>query len=468
MIDLAEIAHKAMIDRGFIPDFPKPVLDELERIQAPAKPLPKIRDMREWLWVSIDNDDSRDLDQLTFAEKDKIYVAVADVDALVKKGSAIDVQARHNTTSVYTPTEIFLMLPSKLCYDLTSLNEKMDRLAIVVEMNVTMNGQFELEAIYPAFVRNQAKLTYNGVGACLEQGSCQDLPRGQLELQDQIAQRIQAYRDQEGALVFAERELHAVIVNGIPVGLAEKTINRAHKLIENFMIAANVGVTRYLIEKKLPSIRRVVKTPKRWDRIVSLAKGLGDQLPVKPDARALRKFLLHQQKVNPSHFSHLSLAVIKLIGRGEYVLGKAGEKHLEHFNLAEVEYAHTTAPNRRYPDIIMQRILKSSLQGLPLPYSNGELTEMAAHCTQKEDDANKVERQLIKCAAAMILVKEIGKTFHAMVTGASPKGTWVRLLDPPVEGKLVKGFKGVDVGDYLTVRLERVDVMNGHIDFSRI
>jgi len=480
MITLAEIAHRAMIEKGFIPDFPKRVLDELTAIHAPSKPQNEVRDLRHLLWVSIDNDDSFDLDQLTYAEKlrsgmSKIYVAVADVDGIVKKGSAVDNQAEHNTTSVYTPGKVFPMLPLKLSNDLTSLNENTDRCANVVELDISKDGDFELADVYPALVRNHGKLTYNGVGTCLETQICLLHPipsipglRKQLEIQDEIAQRIENFRNRQGALHFAEIELQPIVINGVAVGLEERISNRAHKLIENYMIAANVGVTRYLNKKNYPTLRRVVKTPKRWGRIVELAKDLGDELPSKPDVKALRAFLLKQERASPLQFPDLSLAIIKLIGRGEYVLGHPKEKHLGHFDLAELEYAHTTAPNRRFPDVVMQRIVKSSFQGKPSPYTDNELAEIAAHCTQKEDDATKVERRMVKCAAAMVLLKQIGHVFKAMVTGAGAKGTWVRLLDPPIEGKLVRGFENADVGDYLKVKLVHVDVVNGHIDFNRM
>lgn len=480
MITLPEIAHKAMIEKGFIPDFPKPVVDELSHINAPAKPQKEVRDLRHLLWCSIDNDDSRDLDQLTYAEKlpsgkDRIYVAVADVDGVVKKDSAIDDQAKHNTTSVYTPGQVFPMLPLKLSTNLTSLNENTDRCANVVELEIGSDGEFELIDVYPALVHNHAKLTYNGVGTCLELQICLTHPipsipglRKQLEIQDQIAQKIESFRNKQGALHFVQIEVQPIVINGVAVGLEERVYNRAHKVIENFMIAANVGLTRYLNQKNYPTLRRVVKTPKRWDRIVKIANDLGEELPPSPNVKALRAFLLKQEQAAPLQFPDLSLAIIKLIGRGEYVLGHPDEKHLGHFDLAEVEYAHTTAPNRRFPDLVMQRIVKHSFHEKPSPYTDKELEEIAANCTQKEDDATKVERRMVKCAAAMVLAKDIGRTFKAMVTGAGPKGTWVRLMNPPIEGKLVRGFEGVDVGDYLNVKLVHVDVLNGHIDFNRL
>ncbi len=460
-----------MTEWGFLPGFSQEILDELSTFRQCASPRPAaiVQDMRAQAWISIDNDDSRDLDQLTFAQADRLFVAIADVDALVKKGSPIDQHAHHNTTSVYTPTRIFPMLPLKLSNDLTSLNQGADRGALVVEMRVGEGGEFELARVFPAWVQNRGKLTYNEVGAYLESkiDSPHLLPfKAQLDLQDDMAVRIQKARDRQGALHFAERELQPVFEKGVIVDLKERKMNRAHRLIENGMIAANVSVTHYLGQMKRPSLRRIVRTPKRWDRIVELARGLGRKLPEMPDARALRAFLIEEQQRAPDTFADLSLAMIKLIGRGEYVLGLPGQKDLIHFDLAEIEYAHTTAPNRRYPDLVMQRLLKGSLYGDPPLYSNEELASIAAHCTLKENDAAKVERRLFKCAAAMVMQKEIGHTFKAMVTGASDKGTWVRLSKPPIEGKLVRGFKGLDVGDYVEVKLIHVDIPRGYIDFS--
>jgi len=472
--NLDEIAHAAMLDSGFIPDFSKEIDRELATMNAPAPMHKSIRDMRHLLWVSIDNVDSRDLDQLTYAEEGRIFVAIADVDALVKRGSAIDDRASQNTTSVYTPTKVFPMLPLKLSTNLTSLNPNTDRCAIVVEIKISDDGRFEHVDIYHGWVHNQIQLNYPCVGAWIEHQICHNpFPpiaglREQLILQDKLAQKIQDYRNRQGALEFGEIKLHPVIVDGIPVGLEEEQRNRAHKLIENFMIAANVSSTRFLKERNLPTIRRVVKTPKRWDRIMALAQELGEELPSQPDPKALRQFLLKRQKEAPLVFPDLSLAIIKLLGRGEYVLGLPGKPSPGHFDLAENEYTHATAPNRRFPDLIMQRLLKSSLFQEKLPYTKEELAKLAVHCTQKEDDASKVERRILKCAAAIVLAKEIGRKFEAMVTGSSSKGTWVRLMTPPVEGKLVKGFKGVDVGDFLKVKLIHVDVRNGHIDFERI
>jgi exoribonuclease II len=466
-----------MGERGLLADFPPNVSQQLETIVRAAEPrkIEVFRDLIHLPWISIDNDDSRDLDQLTVAEarsnRDIIYVAIADVDAIVQRGSPIDRYAMHNTTSVYTPTKVFPMLPPKLCYDFTSLNEHCDRCAIVVEISVDEGGKYELGSIYPARVRNQAKLTYNRVADWIERDIPLPLPAvllDQLKRQDAIAQRIQQYRTEQGALGFETIEVQPVVMNNQVIRLEEKEANRAHKLIENFMIAANVCMTRYVTDWNLPVLRRIVKTPKRWSRIVQLANQLGDTLPTRPHVKALRDFLSRQRCDHPSQFPDLSLSIIKLLGRGEYVLGMPGGPAPGHFDLALRDYAHTTAPNRRFPDLIMQRLLKSHLYGEAIPYRRSELIQIAKDCTKRENDAVKVERRLIKCAAAMMLVHLIGHQYKAMVTGASPKGTWVRIANPPIEGRLTHGFEGIDVGDWIAVQLIRVDIHNGHIDFSRI
>jgi exoribonuclease-2 len=484
-LSLAEIARRAMIEKGFIPDFPDEVVEELSLLDSPGKApqLSNLRDMRDYLWISIDNNDSKDLDQLTYAEtrpsgKSIIYIAVADVDSIVKKNSAIDAHAANNTTSVYTAGKIFPMLPLKLSTDLTSLNENAERSAIVIELEITQEGAFNPSGIYPALVRNQAKLAYDGVADWLENQSTDYLPvqtainsveglAEQLKLQDRLAQNIKKYRDAQGALSFVTIEIEAVVVNGIAVGIKPKSYNRAHAVIENFMIAANFAATRYLMERNLPTLKRIVRTPKRWDRIVVLAKELGTELPSEPDGMALRNFLQERQKNDPENFPDLSLAMIKLIGRGEYILAVPGTSSPGHFDLAIEDYSHTTAPNRRFPDLVMQRLLKSAFISKPSPYTNDELVSIAEHCTQKEDDAVRVERRVNKLAAAMVLANQVGKEFDAMVTGATEDGTWVRLFDPPIEGKLVRGSQGVDVGDRLKVTLLDVDINRGYIDFGR-
>lgn len=462
-VSLTEIARTAMIERGLLPDFPAAVTAELNGITAPA-PKDSRRDLSNLFWISIDNDDSRDLDQLTYAEEGKIYIAVADVDSLIKRRSAIDAYAAHNTTSVYTPTKVFSMLPLKLSTDLTSLNENTDRNAIVIELKVDKEGRFDLLDLYPAYVRNHAKLAYNAVASWLNGEAPFPPPppiKQQLILQDRIASTIKEYRAKQGALHFATIELQPIIVDNLAVGLEEKVANRAHHLIENFMIAANVAATHYLMARNIPTLRRIVRTPKRWDRIIDLARDLGVQLPDEPDAKALRAFLIEQQSARPDRFADLSLAVIKLIGRGEYVVGTPNHEALGHFDLALRDYAHATAPNRRYPDLIMQRLLKGE------KYDLKDLKALAEHCTLKEDDATKVERRVQKSAAAMVLQPHIGTRYKAMVTGAGESGTWVRLFTPPIEGKLIHGYDGLDVGDYVTVKLIHVDIVKGHIDFTK-
>jgi exoribonuclease-2 len=468
---LEEIANQVMEQRGFLAEFSKEALAQAASIQEPASALQGAKDLRDLLWVSIDNEESKDLDQITYAEKDKIFVGVADVDGLIKKNTFIDRHAAHNTTSIYTPTKIFPMLPVKFSNDLTSLNENKERTAIVVEISVAEDGKFDLIDLYPALVRNKAKLNYPCIGNLLEHNICKhpipSIPylREQLFLQDELSQKIQSYRDKQGALEFGVVQLHAVTINGVPVEIQEQKRSRAHKLIENYMIAANVCTTRFL--KDIPTIRRVVKTPKNWPRIVDLAKELGGDLPQKPNSKALRRFLLEQREKFPLQFPDLSLSIIKLLGRGEYVLAIPGKSDPSHFNLAEDEYAHTTAPNRRFPDLIMQRLLKAHLLREVSPYNLDELQKLALRCTQKEADSDKLERQLLKCAAAIILQKEVGKVFTALVTGSSPKGTWVRVSDPPIEGKLIKGFEKAEVGDFLKVKLSKVDPLKGHIDFIK-
>jgi exoribonuclease-2 len=483
---LQRLAHRAMVERGLLPDFPAEALAELGRIQAPASVNGqpddeghRVRDLRHLLWASIDNDDSRDLDQLTVAEAlpgdtVKILVAVADVDALVKKGSAIDEYARHNTTSVYTAAIIFPMLPEKMSTDLTSLNPNEDRLAVVIEMVIGADGSLQNSDIYRARVRNHAQLAYNRVAAWLEGNG--PMPEAvaavnglaeNLRLQDRIAQRMRNLRRANGALSLETIEARPVFDGDEIRDLRAQEKNRATEIIENFMIGANGVTARYLAAKNLPSIRRVVRTPSRWERIVKLAGERGFNLPGAPDPKALDEFLVKQKATDPTRFPDLSLAVIKLLGSGEYMAELPGGAAPGHFGLAVKDYTHSTAPNRRYPDLVTQRQLKAAIEGRAAPYSYDELGVLAQYFTDAEDDANKVERQVGKSAAALLLESRLGEQFEAIVTGASPKGTWARLLTLPVEGKVVQGFKGLDVGDRVRVRLKAVDVELGYIDFSR-
>jgi len=477
---LAAVARRAMLDQGLEPDFPPPALHELAALTGPAAASPGRRDLRDRLWASIDNDDSRDLDQLTVAEaladgRVRILVAVADVDALVHKGSALDRHAAANTTSIYTPAVIFPMLPVKLSTDLTSLGEDQDRLALVADMVFAADGSLVASELYPAQVRNRAKLAYHSVGDWLEARGPAPARVSQitglaenLRLQDTIAQVLATRRRQQGSLSLETNETQAVFAGDTLSHLEAARVNRATQLIEDFMIAANGVTATFLAAKKFPSLRRVLRSPERWARLVELAGGLGERLPATPDGVALENFLLRRHQAAPEKFADLSLAVVKLIGRGEYALDLPGGAAPGHFGLAVRDYTHSTAPNRRFPDLLTQRLVKAAITGAPVPYTVPELTEIATHCTEREADATKVERRVEKSAAALLLAGQIGGQFAAIVTGTSPKGTWVRILQPPVEGKLDSGFAGLHVGDHLQVKLVRTDFERGFIDFVRV
>jgi len=478
---LQNIARKALIMRGLLPESSPLALAELDRINEPAKmsSTGQIRDLRDLLWASIDNDDSEDLDQLTVADalsqgRTRVRVAVADVDSLVKKNSAIDQDASHNTTSIYTAGQIFPMLPLKLSTRLTSLNLNEERLAIIVEMIIGPDGSLLESDVYRAAVRNHAKLAYNSVGAWLEGrapapeavAAVPELAEN-LRLQDQAAQSMKSLRHAQGALSLETIEAKPVFEGDRISGLLVEEKNRAKEIIEDFMVAANGVTVRYLSSRNIPSLRRVVRTPRRWDRIVQIAAEHAFKLPKNPSPRKLEIFLTMMKKADPLRFPDLSLAVIKLLGNGEYVAELPGAEATGHFALAVKDYTHSTAPNRRFPDLITQRQLKAAIEGKPMPYSLDELEAQAENCTKKEDLVVKVERQVGKSAAALLLESRIGEKFDAMVTGASEKGTWVRLLDIPVEGMLKSGSRGLDVGDQMTVELASVDVEQGFIDFVR-
>jgi exoribonuclease-2 len=478
--DLKRIARQAMLEKGLEPEFSRDVLAELGAIrEAACADVPDVRDLRDRLWVSIDNDDSRDLDQLTVGEPRadgavRAFVAIADVDAVVAKGTAIDVHARTNTTSVYTAAEIFPMLPEKLSTDLTSLKEAEDRLALVVEMTFAKDGSLQASDVYRAAVRNRAKLAYDSVSVGLEGGEFPEKARSvagvpeQLRLQDGVAQLLRVRRHEEGALDLETIEPRAVFADDAIVGLSLQEKNRARQLIEDFMIAANGVTARYLAERNVAALRRVVRSPERWQKIVAVAAGYGQRLPPEPDCCSLQEFLDKRRRADPLRYPDLSLVIIKLMGAGEYVVERPGEKPIGHFGLAVRDYTHSTAPNRRFPDLITQRLLKAALAGQPPAYGAGELATLAAHCTEQEDDANKVERLVRKSAAALLLEQKVGQRFDAVVTGASEKGTWVRIFEPPAEGKLVHGFDGLEVGDRLRVKLVGTDVERGFIDFVRV
>lgn len=477
---LKSIARQVMLQRGLLPDFSPAVRIETSSItNAATETGPAIRDLRRLLWASIDNDDSRDLDQLAVAEPGaaggvKILVAIADVDATVKVGSAIDGHASTNTTSVYTAAGIFPMLPEKLSTDLTSLGEGEERLAVVVEMAVDANGAVTDSDVYRALVSNRAKLAYNGVAAWLDGtapaptnlSAVPGLPE-QLRTQDRVAQTLKRLRHEKGALGLETLQVRPVFEDGVLSDLQPDAKNRAKELIEDFMIAANGVTATYLNRKGFPSLRRVLRSPQRWQRIVELAAGLGERLPPTPNALALDAFLMQRRESDPARFPDLSLSIVKLLGSGEYVLELPGERTQGHFGLAVNDYTHSTAPNRRFPDLIAQRLLKAALAGRPPPYTDDELMALASHCTEQEDNAAKVERQVGKSAAALLLAPRIGARFDAIVTGASEKGTWVRISRPTVEGRVVRGFEGLDVGDSVRVQLIHTDAARGFIDFTR-
>jgi VacB/RNase II family 3'-5' exoribonuclease len=475
---LDAIARRAMVEHGLEPEFPPDAVAEAGRLHD--SPIGAIRDLRHLPWSSIDNAESRDLDQLEVCDGstdgvDRMMVAIADVDVLVPRESALDDHARRNTTSVYTAARIFPMLPESLSTDRTSLNPDADRSAIVIEMAVDADGLVRQCDIYRAAVRNHAKLAYEAVAAWLDgtAGPPAALARSselaaQVCRQDQIAQRLRRRRVEKGALDFDRAETRSVIEGDRIKGLRDVQANRARDLIEDLMIAANTATAEFLAARRYASIRRVVRTPERWPRIVALAAGLGERLPETADARALEQFMARRKAADPDAWPELSLSLVKLLGRGEYVLARSESVGGDHFALALAHYTHSTAPNRRYPDLITQRLIKAAIAKASSAYSNGELAALAEHCTRQEDAANKVERQVQKAAAALWLSDRIGETFNGVVTGASPKGTWARIFKPPVEGKIERGFEGLDVGDRVRVRLIDTNPERGFIDFERV
>jgi exoribonuclease-2 len=479
--ELKAIARRAMISRGLLPEFSEAAMAEAAAIQGPATERdPSIRDLRSLLWASIDNDDSRDLDQLSVAESlpggaTKLLVAIADVDSLVACDTPVDQHAAHNTTSVYTGAQIFPMLPERLSTDLTSLNEDEDRHAIGIEYVVDEDGTLGASDVYDAVVRNHAKLAYPGVGAWLE-GHGPMPPKiaevngleANLRLQDLAAQALKSRRHQMGALTLKTIEARPIFEEETLRDLAEQQVNRATELIEDLMVASNGVVARFLADHGLSSLRRVVRMPEKWDRIVDLAAQHGSRLPHDPDALALEEWLLRERAEDAQRFPDLSLSVIKLLGRGEYVVERPGEIAAGHFGLAVQDYTHSTAPNRRFADLVTQRLVKTLVDGDGARYSDDELETIARTCTEKEDAARKVERAMTKRIAAVAMGGRIGETFDAIVTGESRKGTFVRIFKPHVDGMLVKGAEGVDVGDRLTVRLVNVDEQRGFIDFAAI
>src|SRR2546423_8621104 len=483
-IDLSAVAHQAMIDAGFVPDVPHSVLDELQSLES--KPPAAVadsgtRDMRSLLWSSIDDRKSRDLDQVEYAERLAngeicVRVGIANVDALVQKGSAIDSHAAENSTSVYTGVRTFPMLPEQLSTDMTSLVGVADRSSIVTEVIIAPNGSVKSTDVYPALLHNYAKLSYEAVGAWLDNAGPMPteiaaVPKmdAQIRLQCEAAQHLRELRKEHGALELETIEASPVINNlGQVTELSVVERNSARDLIENFMIAANVAMAQFLTAKGALSLRRVVRTPEHWPRIVEVANELGEQLPAQPDSRALAAFLARRKTADPKHFPDLSLSIIKLLGPGEYVVktpGTSGEQSI-HFGLAVHDYTHSTAPNRRYADLVSQRLVKAVLRKRAGPYTEAELAAIAAHCTEREDAARKVERKMRKVGAAVLMQNRIGEVFDAIVTGVSSRGTYARLIKPPVDGRIMRGEQGLRVGEKISVKLLGTDPQRGFIDFG--
>ncbi|MEO8563867.1 MAG: RNB domain-containing ribonuclease [bacterium] len=480
--DLSTVARQALLDNGFQPDEGDDVRAELSRLTKPeARDTNGVKDLRSLLWSSIDNATSRDLDQVEVAEETAdggivLRIGIADVDALVRKGSAIDKHAEVNATSVYTGVHVYPMLPEELSTGLTSLNEGEDRLVLVIEIELAKDGTVKRHDVYRALATNHAKLAYESVGAWLEgrgpepdEVGKNDALEAQLWLQDRAASLLKATREAAGALEFETIEATPVTKDGKIESLAVTRKNRARDLIEDFMIAANVAIAQILAEKQRSAIRRVVREPRRWERIVTIAAQYGTTLPATPDSRALSKFLGARRAADPLRFPDLSLSVVKLLGPGEYVLDKPGpDDDQGHFGLAANDYSHATAPNRRYADLVTQRLVKAAIAGAPAPYTDDELAAIARQCTDRENAANRVERVMRKAAAAILLEHRIGSTFDAIVTGVNKDGTYVRLLSPPAEGRVMKGEKGMDVGERVRVKLVRTNVRRGFIDFEAV
>ncbi|HEX3559099.1 MAG TPA: RNB domain-containing ribonuclease [Pyrinomonadaceae bacterium] len=481
--DIRAIAREAVLDAGLEPDFPPEAEQEVEADEQKgerAAPDSSIRDMRGLLWSSIDNRESRDLDQIEYAERlaaggYRVLVGIADVDAFVAKGSAIDRHAAFNTVSVYTPAVIFPMLPEQLSTGLTSLLQDEDRLAVVMELSVTAGGDITSKEVYRAVVRNRAKMDYDSVGAWLEgRGAIPQLVAAvsgleeQLKLQDEIARSLHELRVQHGALELDMPEAVPVVTDDKVVGINVRQHNRAQDIIESLMIAANTSMAEYLEERGVPSLRRVVRAPERWPLIVKTAEGFGEHLPDTPDPRALAEFMARRRAADPAAYPELSLSILKMLGPGDYMVEAPGLQQEGHFGLAVHDYTHSTAPNRRYPDLVTQRCLKSAaISATPAPYTREELEAIAERCNKMESAARKVERRLRKVAAAVLLSDRVGETFDAVVTGVTDRGTFARLLAPPADGRIVRGEESLDVGEHLRVRLLSTDPERGFLDFAR-
>jgi VacB/RNase II family 3'-5' exoribonuclease len=481
-LDLRNMAHQSLLNSGFTPDFEPAAIAQLKSIPDDLPTAPGTKDLRHILWSSIDNNESMDLDQIEYAEKlpdgnTRILVGIADVDAFVPKGSPLDVHAANNTTSVYTGVVTFPMFPEKLSNNISSLLPGDDKLSLVIDLVMDSSGKLVTTDVYRAIVRNYAKLAYGSIGKWFDGGAEEDeLPLSdpvphladQLILQKHESDLLHDLRMRAGALNVETIEATPVAVNGTVVDITTVDHNDARDLIENLMVAANSAIASLLDKKGTYSLRRIVREPKRWPRIVDLARDLGETLPEKPDPRALSDFLTKRKTVDPDHFADLSLSVIKLLGPGEYVVVKAGEQHEGHFGLAVHDYTHTTAPNRRFPDLVTQRLLKAIIDGKESPYTEEELSLIATRCTEMATAANKVERFMRKAAAAQLLSTRLGEVFKGIVNGVKDDGVYVRISKPSAEGRLVKNQQGVDVGDRVTVRLLSTNPSQGYIDFQRI
>jgi exoribonuclease-2 len=475
-VDLAAMARQEMLEHGFEPDLPAAAMEQAASARQKAEP--GLEDLTGLLWSSLDNDDSRDLDQIEWAERAaggiRVLVGIADVDSAAAKGTPVDLHAAKETTTVYAGIRTFPMLPERLSTDQTSLSEGEDRAAVIVEMTVTADGSIGANRIYRALVRNRAQLTYGAVGPWLEGTAAMPAKvaasaplAAQLQLQNEAAHLLRAARDRMGALTFDRAELQTVVENGKVRSVEGRWANTASRLIEDFMIGANEVMAQTLRAAGVASIRRIVKAPERWPRMVELAEHCGDHLPAEADAAALNAFLLRRRQADPVHFADVSLSVLKLMGPGEYVASRPGAAVEGHFGLAAHDYTHSTAPNRRFADLVTQRLLKALLAHQAAPYTDEELDEAARNCTLKEDAARKVQRDMMKRMAAVALADRVGQKFAAVVTGVTPKGVFVRISEPPVEGRLMRGEQGVDVGDQIQVTLLSTDAQRGFIDFGR-
>lgn len=473
-------ARQAMIDNGFQPEFSDGIVDQVREIAERdlLAGSTDAKDLRDLDWSSIDNKTSRDLDQVEWAEQldngdIRVLVGIADVDSAVQMGSPIDKRAARNTVSVYTESEVFPMLPEELSTNLTSLNENEDRLAVVADMIVKENGDVPKSIFYRAIVRNRAKLDYPTVGEWFDDDGpvpdkIKDMPEliDQLKLQRRAAERLHKYRQAKGALEFESIESEAVVENGDVKDIRSVRPNSAKRLIENFMVASNVEMAEFLESHGVASIRRVVHTPRNWEGILRIAAEYGENLPPEPDQPKLAGFLEKRRNADPERFPDLSLSIIKLIGSGQYLVEHPGQDAGGHFGLGVRDYAHSTAPNRRYPDLVVQRLVKAVVSGEPPPYSPENLDAIAEHCNEREKASRKVERKMRKIVAAVVMKKRVGERFDAIVTGVNEHGTFARILRPPVDGRIVRGERGLSVGEKVYIKLLSANTSNGFIDFS--